>query len=411
MVETKEVNVVVGTQEIVIPVETEEIVIPIEAIGTQGEKGDKGDPGDVVDVKVNGVSVVNNGIANIDLTGKVDKVEGKGLSTNDYTNEEKTKLAGLSNYDDTEVKAKITNVESKIPTQATSSNQLADKKFVNSSIATNTSYYISNNGEPFNSVAELKAYSGTITNNDYAFVKGTDSEGNTIYSRYKYNSSNTSWNLEYVLNNSSFTAQQWASIQSGITSGKVSEFEKKYDKPSSGIPKSDLSNSLQESLNKADNSIQEHQDISGKFDKTSVKKSQTTSDTDTYSCNYVNGINTKLSVDYIIETGTNSNGTYIKYNSGRLICLGKISTIMGGSSTWEKLDNVYGKNITGTWNFPVAFTSIGSLVCGVDGSDTAVWIAGVVKTLTAITTIKVRYNNAPNYFGLKLEYIAIGKWK
>jgi len=32
------------------------------------------------------------------LAGKVDKAEGKGLSSNDYTSEEKTKLAGLSNY-------------------------------------------------------------------------------------------------------------------------------------------------------------------------------------------------------------------------------------------------------------------------------------------------------------------------
>ncbi len=32
------------------------------------------------------------------LNGKVDKVSGKGLSTNDYTTAEKTKLAGLSNY-------------------------------------------------------------------------------------------------------------------------------------------------------------------------------------------------------------------------------------------------------------------------------------------------------------------------
>ena len=30
--------------------------------------------------------------------GKVDKAEGKGLSANDYTTEEKTKLAGLKNY-------------------------------------------------------------------------------------------------------------------------------------------------------------------------------------------------------------------------------------------------------------------------------------------------------------------------
>lgn len=32
------------------------------------------------------------------LGGKVDKVDGKGLSTNDYTAAEKTKLAGLNNY-------------------------------------------------------------------------------------------------------------------------------------------------------------------------------------------------------------------------------------------------------------------------------------------------------------------------
>lgn len=32
------------------------------------------------------------------LNGKVDKVDGKGLSTNDYTTTEKNKLAGLSNY-------------------------------------------------------------------------------------------------------------------------------------------------------------------------------------------------------------------------------------------------------------------------------------------------------------------------
>ena len=35
---------------------------------------------------------------------KVDKEEGKGLSTNDYTTEEKEKLAGLYNYDDTTIR-------------------------------------------------------------------------------------------------------------------------------------------------------------------------------------------------------------------------------------------------------------------------------------------------------------------
>lgn len=48
------------------------------------------------------------------LTTKVDKVSGKGLSTNDYTSAEKTKLAGLTNYDDTAIKQQITDIETSI---------------------------------------------------------------------------------------------------------------------------------------------------------------------------------------------------------------------------------------------------------------------------------------------------------
>lgn len=54
-----------------------------------------------------------------DITGKVDKEVGKGLSTNDYTTTEKTKLAGLENYDDTEIRAYINNKVDKteLPTE------------------------------------------------------------------------------------------------------------------------------------------------------------------------------------------------------------------------------------------------------------------------------------------------------
>lgn len=128
--------------------------------------------------------------------------------------------------------------------------------------------------------------------------------------------------------------------------------------------------------------------------------------------NLVDAINENTtSIGNIISVTTNDNGTAIKFSNGIMICLGKIAVNMGASTTWEKLGNVYGKEITNTWNFPVAFKSIYALVGGVDGSDTAVWEAGVVKTLTAITTIKVRHHTAPNYYGLKFEYIAIGTWK
>ena len=42
-----------------------------------------------------------------ELLKKVDKVEGKGLSTNDYTTEDKNKLSNLENYDDTELREEI----------------------------------------------------------------------------------------------------------------------------------------------------------------------------------------------------------------------------------------------------------------------------------------------------------------
>lgn len=111
-----------------------------------------------------------------------------------------------------------------VPSQASYSNQLADKAFVNSTVGTNTAYYISNAGQPFTSLAQLQAYSGTVTNNDYAFVVGTDAEGNTTYTRYKYNATTQTWAAEYVLNNSSFTAAQWAAIESGITAALVASY-------------------------------------------------------------------------------------------------------------------------------------------------------------------------------------------
>lgn len=114
------------------------------------------------------------------------------------------------------VQGNLDDVTELIPTAATASNQLADKAFVNSSIGTNTAYFKGT----FNSVAELNQQ--TATNNDYAFVISTDSAGNTVYNRYKYDGS--SWVFEYALNNSSFTAEQWAAIQSGITSTLVGSY-------------------------------------------------------------------------------------------------------------------------------------------------------------------------------------------
>jgi hypothetical protein len=168
---------------------------------------------------------------------------------------------------------RVSTIEGLIPAQATSENQLADKNFVNSSIATNTANFIGT----FNNVTALNNYSGTVTNNDYANVINqeldfaTTTEMNaynkalltnydyawvvngtkydlyrfdieeqtwglratniaktdisliTVYNRYTYNSALSQWKWNYSINTSGFTAAQWAAINSGITAGIVSD--------------------------------------------------------------------------------------------------------------------------------------------------------------------------------------------
>lgn len=136
-----------------------------------------------------------------------------------------TKVAQIQqNSDDIDlVEAKATHADAEaerigklIPNAATQANQLADKAFVNSSIATSTATFRGT----FNSLAELEAYSGEKDDNDYAFVAETSGSA-TVYKRYKFDGS--AWVFEYELNNSSFTAAQWTAINSGVSAGTVSQ--------------------------------------------------------------------------------------------------------------------------------------------------------------------------------------------
>ena len=114
------------------------------------------------------------------------------------------------------VKASVEDIQALIPNQATKDNQLADKDFVNSSIATNTANFLGT----FNTLEEIEALTDA-TNNDYAFWKTTDTLGSVVFKRYKYIADEQLWKYEYDLNNSSFTAKQWEAINSGITAEKV----------------------------------------------------------------------------------------------------------------------------------------------------------------------------------------------
>lgn len=211
------------------------------ATSTQGALADSAlQPGDNISALVNNVGYITSASLPTDYVPNTRTINGYALTSNITLNySDVGALSSSTTINDLTTTAQqnalnsgatatnigqittnandISDIQDLIPSQASSSNQLADKDFVNSSIATNTANFIGT----FNSVAELEAYSGTLTNNDYAFVATTDSAGNTLYDRYKYNADTQEWLFEYELNNSSFTAQQWASINSGITSNDV----------------------------------------------------------------------------------------------------------------------------------------------------------------------------------------------
>lgn len=65
----------------------------------------------VTDTELNAKGYATSVALTQGLNGKVDKVEGKGLSTNDYTTTEKNKLANLQNYDDSVVKSDISALQ------------------------------------------------------------------------------------------------------------------------------------------------------------------------------------------------------------------------------------------------------------------------------------------------------------
>ena len=127
-----------------------------------------------------------------------------------------TKISDLLNdsnlVNSTELNNALNNITTLIPNTATVENQLTDKNFVNSSIATATAEF---RGTVEN-IEDLNNLTANI--NDYAFYKHIDANGNTVFDRYKFNDK---WDYEYTLNNSSFTAEQWATINSGITENSI----------------------------------------------------------------------------------------------------------------------------------------------------------------------------------------------
>lgn len=172
-----------------------------------------------------------------DVSGKADKAAGATPGD----------LAGLDengNLTDSGIPAAA------IPAGAGASDPLATRSFVNSSVSTNTATFRGT----YNLVTDLElavaatqeqtataisrkmeVLSISPDNNDYCFVQvpyddtPVDPDHIERVDRYKCSvaesggATTRTWAYEWSLNNSSFTAAQWAAINSGVTSGLVAK--------------------------------------------------------------------------------------------------------------------------------------------------------------------------------------------
>lgn len=107
------------------------------------------------------------------------------------------------------------NVKNKpnIPTKTSdlsNDNDFVDRDFVNSSIATNTAHFLGTYGNKDD-------FPLSATPNDYVFFETADESGNRAFERYKWANvdDDWEWSYEYTLNNSSFTSEQWETINGG----------------------------------------------------------------------------------------------------------------------------------------------------------------------------------------------------
>lgn len=192
------------------------------------------------------------------------QIAGKGLSTNDYTNEEKSKLAGLHNYDDGPIIWLIQNLQSSL-----------------------TNYY-----------TKTETYSKTQVNNLIASVHGmeivlvsvlpTASEETMgkIYLVPSASAAGSNTKDEYITIHEG-SSYQWEVIGSTDVSldGYVTDEELQtalasyYQKPSGGIPASDMDSSVQTALGKANTALQSESDPTvPSWAKQSSKPSYTASD-------------------------------------------------------------------------------------------------------------------------------------
>ena len=139
-------------------------------------------------------------------------------------------------------------------------------------------------------------------------------------------------------------------------------------------------------------------------DAPTIKNEYTTSTTDTYSCNYINGI---------VESGSNTNGSWTKWADGTMIIN---KTVLGTANITNAWGSLYISNEINLGNFPVAFIEMPTIVVspqtqtGTQYMLTGQGGSGYGSETNAGYISLVRPNSRTGV-AYRLEVIAKGKWK
>lgn len=131
-----------------------------------------------------------------------------------------------------------------------------------------------------------------------------------------------------------------------------------------------------------------------------VKNEKTTSDTDVYSCNYINNMQ--------VSTITNDNGTAIKYADGTMICYGAITvTATSGSDYYQFCNRTSAITVT----FPASFSSTNDLTITVTPQLFQVFSTTISSKTTSSFNFNAFYPSTVSFTTLPINYVAFGKWK
>lgn len=110
----------------------------------------------------------------------------------------------------------------------------------------------------------------------------------------------------------------------------------------------------------------------------------------------------------IIESGSNSNGKYIKYGDGTMICWNSAQVTKSVSNSWGSL---YVCTAFSAGTFPQTFTSTPTINIYCSGSSSVMLVTAAGPSTTSAGSIQLARGDRNTSTTTTVNYIAIGKWK